>query len=184
MTFRSDDNQTAATRFTRLAYNPAKHQVSLAWEKANPDGWDAHSAKCHRMPSPEFRAALQDLAADLIGILELGAALLPEDIQVRAVSVTYGKDDQVGCVLTASRAVEASNAPWMIHTPHIPDVADLLYVEDTLLEKLDHLARQARRYLHGHGQQIDMLAPNDTDDDHDLPADLITDPAGAELVGA
>jgi hypothetical protein len=184
MSSHSEQQHTPAIRFTRISYNPTKEVVSLAYEKATAQGWDTHSAKCHRKPAREFHDALQKLAIDCLGIIELTDALLPNEIEVRAVTLTYGKEDAVGCVLTAAREVDASNSPWMIHTPHLPNIESMLFGELYLTTKLETLQQEARRYLGGHGEQLDILASADTDEDDELPADLETDPAGAELVGA
>ena len=147
-------------RFTKIKFDGSK--VRLEYERTRPDGEpDEFLLSSLDRPAPEFLAALQAFAVDVVTICEL----IPSDTErltVRGITLTHTNDIQ-GAVVTALKKLKTSNAPMVVNTPHLPsegysDNPDEPTMPTGMWERIAVLEVEAKRYLDGDRAQPSLFA--------------------------
>jgi hypothetical protein len=151
-------------------------KIHIEYEKMNKNGeWDAYSMTSAQEPAPSFDHALDNLIPHIEEMCEL-----PEkDHQVhpytvRGVSLSYGGENEtLGVTITATRALDHSNSPLVLNSPHkisepYAEGSDETQVmSDDCLIDLQILFNEARDYLDGKRAQADLFV----NDESELVAD-------------
>lgn len=149
-------------RFTKIKYDGSKMRIEYEVERkdAEPDEYTLFSSD---KPAPEFDRALQALTGDVLTICEMpdGDASV---ITVRGVSLTH-TSDVLGVCVTALKSLKTSNAPLVLNTPHLPEVA---YSGDSndanptmpvgMSNRLRVLMDEAERYVNGDRAQARLFS--------------------------
>ena len=160
---------------TRLKYDGRKVSIDYQQQARTGADPDEISLVCADPPRLELVAALQALAADVVAIGELR----PSDrdlLTVRGVTCTW-KDDVLGAVITALKALETANAPLVLNTPHLPEKPYSGNPGDPnpvlppgAATRVRTLLTEAERYLAGDRAQGRLFTPPDAG----VPADDTT----------
>jgi hypothetical protein len=148
---------TGDIRFTKVKSDGSK--VTLHYERERSDGTrDEYAMVSADRPAPEFDAALNALAEDVIVVCELPASD-KEKLTVRGVSLSHTNDIR-GAVITAMKALTTANSPLVLNTPHLPESAysgsktdPNPTMADGMVHRLDDLEREATRYVDGERAQ-------------------------------
>lgn len=148
--------------FTKIKSDGSK--VMIAYEVERKDGGDADEYSMHSAdkPRPEFDAALQALATDVVYICEL----IPSDVErlrVRGVTLTHS-NGILGACITALKTLKSSNAPLVINTPHLPvepysdgdDNAPTM--PSGMADRIAAVEAEAQRYLDNDRAQVSLFA--------------------------
>lgn len=163
-------------RLKKVSYDGKR--VLVRWEVPKLKGTDEHELHCCDEPANGLRLALELLRPHVLLICELPEAYGEVGLEVRGASFSYGGEDEVmGATITALKHVGTANAPLVLNTPHL---ASAPYSEEgdasgpllsrNAIEALDHLSREAFRYVEGYRAQGDLFAGQES------PADR--EPAG------
>lgn len=149
-------------RFRKIKHSPKDGLTEVHFETPVMGGYDDTVHTVHQAPHPDFLKALQALAPIVIEIAELKGVAKPADVEVRGVSLSYSKNDSVGCIFTAMRQLKRSG-PMLINTPtkilHEGDEAagpDQL-VPENAVGIIDALFRETRLFLTGKRSQLEMF---------------------------
>src|SRR5690606_38635532 len=114
-------------------------------------------------PAPTFREALQNLAKDVVEILELPAGYV-DDMTITGVSLKH-EEYGLGCCIQAIKCLNNNDAPFCINTPYKPPVRestidDKKSIKEELVSKLDTLQFEANKYLNGERAQGELFDLN------------------------
>jgi len=148
-------------RIRKIKLNKGK--IRIDYEVRNAQGeYDQFSLSCSEEPLPSFHQALQKLRRYVVEICELPDE--DEDrIEIKGVSISFaGPDDTMGCVISAQKELENSNAPLNLNTPHkiegfyggAGDPRRLMPGE--MLDDLKVLFDECRRYIAGQRKQMTL----------------------------
>lgn len=132
-------------------------KIHVEYEVENQNGGkDEVSFTCSDEPKPEFRAALQNLAQDIIEMCELPDEYITR-VVITGVSFSYGGDaETMGATLIAQMHLKKSNVRLNLNSPHKieefysetgGDEAQLLGEE--CVSRLKELIDQAGDYVRG-----------------------------------
>ncbi len=137
----------------------SKGKIHMEYEVSNGNDVDEFSFTCGDEPKPEFRAALQDLAQDVIEMCELPDHYLSR-INVTGVSFSYGGESAVmGATIISQMSLSKSYVALNLNTPHKAsepyadgedgnkDPKQLL--SEDCVERLEDLIREAQDYVNG-----------------------------------
>lgn len=105
-------------RFSKIKYNGKF--VTLAWEDTNPARDLATSLTSAQTPHPDFTAALDAFAGEVLDLLELPLEY-GDTLKVTGLSISTQDDGRRGLVVTALKGVKCSPAPLVLNTPHLPE---------------------------------------------------------------
>lgn len=157
------------TRFLKIKHNPKEKKTILAYQVANRGDWDDHIVSTKDEPHPDFLEALKGLARGVLRLCELEQAIDPDELTVRGVSISYGKDETKGVVVTALRELRTSPAPLVLNTPHkLLEERDENTPEDQIapravVEAVNRLEREAKAFLGGKRSQGDLFEGAEND---------------------
>lgn len=149
-------------RFTKIQHG--EKETHLEWEELVGEHNDVIQSTLKSGDTAEaaFGDAMDALVGPVLTLLQL-----PEeyagDLHVSSVSIQHGSeirepDTSRGLVVTARKKIEATNAPFMIHTPHLKEAQG--QENDTVAEIFGLLAaieKEAGRFIDGARAQIDMF---------------------------
>lgn len=149
-------------RFTKIAHG--EKETGLEWEEmvGEHDDIIRSSLKSEDTAEEAFANAMDALVPPVLKLLQLPARYA-EDMHVTSISVQHGSeirepDSKRGLVVTARKKIEATNAPFMIHTPHLKEgQADGNDVVAEIFGLLEAIEDQAKRFIDGARAQIDMF---------------------------
>ena len=166
MSAAADEKPVDNRRVSKIKWNGSK--VTIHYERAREAGEpDEFSVACSERPLPSFVMALQALAVDVLTICELPANQ-ELNLTVKGVSLSNALG-VLGAVITATKALETSNAPLILNTPHLPVEAYSGDANDTnptlshvTVERINALCVEALRYVDGEREQPRLVeAPAD-----------------------
>lgn len=166
-------------RFRKIKHSPKDGLTEVSFETPVMGGYDDHTVTTGQAPHPDFLKALQALAPAVIEIAELKGVAKPVDVEVRAVSVSYNKNETIGCIITAMRKLKRSS-PMLINTPNKlleageDTTADQL-IPDYAVGIVDALFRETRLFLTGKRAQLEMFGEGQSS------APAATEPPVSEL---
>lgn len=149
-------------RFRKIKHHPKDGKTEIVFEVPVTGDHDVHSVETSAAPAPDFTKALQGLAPAIIDLAELKGVAKPEDIEVRAVNVSYNKNDSVGIIFTGMRTLKRSG-PMLVNTPLKLLEAGEGAGEDSLIsdaaaDAVDELFRETRLFLRGKRAQLDAFS--------------------------
>lgn len=135
-------------------------EVVLRWTVERRGGLEEEKSELTSKdpPLPSFHAALQALAGWVGTCLEIGE----DGLTIRSVSINH-EEDRRGFVVTALTALPATfNAPLVLNSPHLREGVESEeigpgFADDTLIELVNALEKEASRYLGGERQQRDLF---------------------------
>ena len=152
-----------AKRFKKIKIS-RDSKVSLTYEQKCQGSWDEYVVNCSERPNSSFRGALAALIPYVVEMCELPQSYEPR-VTVGSVSFSYGGEKEVmGATISASMALDNSNCPLNLNTPHKAsesytdsegDPKALLSEECVVV--LDELSYQAQRYLDGDREQLGLF---------------------------
>jgi len=149
-------------RLLKFKYKPKDDLIFVKYEqdKQN-DIIDTITLETSEKPRKELSDALQAMAEHLVDIVEAPPGW-EEKITVSSISVTWNSGIQ-GLVITGLRALQLSNSPMVINTPHFTRES---YNEDSESDKnifsydcalaLDRLCSLVFRYVDGERKQLTL----------------------------
>lgn len=149
-------------RLLKFKYKPKEDLVFIKYEQTRDnDVTDTITLETSDKPRKELSGVLQDMAEHLVDIVE-APPTWEEKITVSSVTVTWNNDVQ-GLVITGLRALQLSNSPMIINTPHFTSKS---YNEDSGSDKnifsydcglaLDKLSLMVFRYVDGERKQLTL----------------------------
>jgi hypothetical protein len=147
-------------RVTKVKFDGGK--VRIEYQRTRDNGEpDEYALMCADKPAPEFGAALQALAVDVVAVCELAESDLAR-ITVRGVTITHTNEIMGACV-TALKALKTANALLVLNTPHLP--SDFYSGEDNgtplmsdeFVRRVEELVMQADRYIAGDRAQGNLF---------------------------
>lgn len=150
--------------FTKIKYDGSKVRIEYEVERKDGSDADEYSVFSADKPLPEFDAALQAFAVDVVSICELNPSDV-DKLKVRGVTLTR-TNDILGVVVTALKELKSSNAPMVINTPHLPETPysdgdDFAPVMPSgMCQRVWNLEAEAQRYLDGERAQASLFAEN------------------------
>lgn len=147
-------------RFRKIKHSPKDGLTEISYEVPVMGGHDDHTVTTGQAPHPDFLKALQGLAPTVIEVAELKGVAKPTDVEVRGVSISYNKNESVGCIITAMRQLKRSG-PMLINTPTKLLEAGEGASADSLLPEsavgiIDALFGETRLFLTGKRAQLEM----------------------------
>lgn len=127
--------------------------------------------KLYRNPHKDFTDAFVALEVHLREILELPSNVWKDKIRITGVSFSCNEDSGVeGAVMTAQAALDNADAPLCFNTPHLPfeqysegGVAKLM--PEDAVDALNALRAEAKDYLEGKSEQLDLFGESDDSDE-------------------
>lgn len=159
-------------RFTKIMHG--EKETHLEWEELVGEHDDViHSTlKSADTAEDSFGQAMDALIRPVLQLLQLPADYA-DGLHVSSVSIQHKSelrepDTSRGLVVTARKTLEATNAPLMLHTPHLKESqAEENDIVAEIFGLIEAVETQARRFIDGARVQLDLF-----------------DKAGAETVGA
>jgi hypothetical protein len=155
-------------RIVKFKHKPKENYVFIKYETDNEAYIDTVSIESHDEPHPDLPAALQAFALHVGDMAEF-----PEDycdgIQVLGVTWTWSNGVR-GCVVTARKELEQSNAPLIINTPNFTDEpynedddSGMNLLNSNEIAALDRLEKEVFAFVDGKRAQGDLFADADPD---------------------
>ena len=149
-------------RFKKIKYDGKKVNLDYVIESNE----DKHWLESIEQPSPEFVAALNKLAGDVIEICEL-PEMYKTGLKIRGVSLSWtvtGDGEYImGAVITALKTLSSSNSPLTINTPHLPaedysgNNPNAKVLSIGCIKNINNLIECAECYLQGERSQENMF---------------------------
>jgi len=149
-------------RFTKITATAAKG-VELEWTtpaEKHPKTEVEHSLSSGEAPHPDFITALQGFVPEILKLLELPKGY-GDELVVTSLSINY-KADRLGMVVTAKKKLAGSNAPLVLHTPHLQEANDEEtggYLSDEMVRLLRVAGKHAKAYVEGARAQVELFEP-------------------------
>lgn len=145
----------------KISYNPKDGRVLLRWFRYGKGVPDRHELESSDEPHPDFTDALRALApvvAEACEVIGDGGEFLPEELEIRGLTLKDTADASgemvPGVTITALRALDWSNGPLILNTPHA--AIDALPSADA--ERLIEAAvSEASAYINGKRLQSDLF---------------------------
>ena len=132
-------------------------EITIVWEDrplAKSDTTVSHQLTSKDAPSPEFRDAMDGVVVPVLRLLEL-----PEDygegMRFRSLSISSKVDDRRGFVVSCTKPIAATNAPFNISTPHVAEASEdeetgeARGVPEDLMEAIAEILSYAERFSKG-----------------------------------
>ena len=132
-------------------------EITIAWENRpfeKSDTTVSHELTSKDAPSPEFRDAMYGVVVPVLRLLDL-----PEDygegMGFRSLSISSKADDRRGFVVSCTKPIAATNAPFNISTPYVAEVSEeeetgeMRGVPDDLMEAIAEILKYAERFAKG-----------------------------------
>lgn len=153
--------------FTKIKYNPDKAGVELEWQNTAKSDTTESRLTSPDKPLPAFVDAMQAFRMYVMHICRFGDGF-DVDLTVVGVSISHSESQGRGLVVTALKKLAATQAPLVINTPHLPEVAEHgPTLPAFALELLDEMERQANRYRDRERMQRDAFAGDAADAEAD-----------------
>ena len=137
-------------------------RVQITYDKIQDKGTNKYTLDSFEKPTPEFTNALKELHKHVQEICEFEFSFeLLDAINVTGVSFSYSKDDDIGAVITAQRALKNSKSPLNLNTPHkmaeaISDQDDSYCLTPACCDDLHRLIEEARKFIAGERSQLEL----------------------------
>jgi hypothetical protein len=149
-------------KLLKFKYKPKEDLVFIKYEQTREnDVTDTITLETSDHPRTELSDALQAMAEHLVDIIEAPAGWVGK-LTISSVTVTWNSGIQ-GLVITGLRALQLSNSPMIINTPHFTRDS---YNEDSESDKnifsfncgssLDVLCDQVFKYVDGQRKQLTL----------------------------
>lgn len=154
--------------FRKIRYNKGQVTLTRIDDRSVTDSIE-QTLTSSESPRPEFGKALHALTDWVLEICDLPAAFR-HGLSITGCTMTLGVAG--GIVVTAQKKVSGSNAPMMIHTPHVPEepmTKDGPALPDSVREVVTRLEREAQRFWDGDRAQAGLF--QDAQPYRDGPAD-------------
>ena len=146
-------------RLCKLKYNAKEDEMLVKYEVHERDHVDTFTLESTEGPRSELVTALKTMAGHLCGICEFPGDWASK-ITVRSVTVTWSNEIR-GLVITGLRALDGSNSPLVVNSPHFTEVP---YNDDSESQKniyslecgiaLDILTELAFKFVDGERRQL------------------------------
>lgn len=154
------------TRFTKIK-RTSEGKIYIEYQVMNKQGyWDDFSMKSFDEPTPSFDRAFDAMIPHVIEMCEM-----PENdhtdhpYTIKGFSMSYsGDNDTLGVTMTTTRALEESNTPLVLNTPHkikepyVEGGDDTQVMGGECLQALQAVFAEAQDYLDGKRKQGDLFA--------------------------
>lgn len=171
-------------RIVKFKHKPKDSYIFIKYEYDNNAYVDTVTIESHDEPHADLPRALQAFADHVATLVEFPMEYR-EGIEVIGVTWTWSNDIR-GCVITARKDLEGSNAPLIINTPNFTeepynedDETGMNLLASQQIEALDRLEKEVFAFVDGKRAQGDLFY-----DDGD-PEDLeVTDPLMEMASGA
>ena len=132
-------------------------EITIVWEDrplAKSDTTVSHKLTSKDAPSPRFRDAMDGVVVPVLRLLEL-----PEDygegMGFRNLSISSKADDRNGFVVSCTKPIAATNAPFNISTPYVAEASEdeetreARGVPEDLMEAIAEILKYAQRFAKG-----------------------------------
>lgn len=142
--------------YTKIKHNKGTTTLTRVEDRSQQESIE-QTLTSHDDPRPAFVEALQALTAYVVRVCELPRGYA-EDMRITGVSLSPG--EYGGCVVTALKSVSGANAPVVINTPHVPEVATSdngPCLPPWACEMLATLEAEADRFWKGERAQVEMF---------------------------
>lgn len=123
--------------------------------------------KSRAAPHPDLIDAFKNLEPHMREILELPSSVWRDAVTITGVSFSHSEDTGVeGAVITFQAELpETSTSPFCSNTPHLPfdqysEGGNAMVMPPEAVDDLEHLRREAKRFLEGKRLQGDLFAPD------------------------
>lgn len=142
--------------FSKIKHSKGATTLTRVEDRSNTDSIE-QTLTSYETPRPEFITAMQALTSWVIRICDLPIDYA-DGMTITGVSVSLG--EYGGCVVTALKKVVGANAPVVINTPHVPELAtsesgpELPPEAVRLLNELDD---EALKFWNGERAQKDLF---------------------------
>lgn len=149
------------SRFTKIKSNG--NGVTLLLEEVMDENNSRDVAfKSADTPHKDFTDAFDAVAKLARKILALPETYARNSFHVGGVSISYGKDDAKGVVISGWINLDTANSPFFFNTPHVPyeapsEGSSVPVVPKDGLVALNWLEHEAAEYLGGKRAQLDMF---------------------------
>ncbi len=153
------------SRFTKIKSNGAGVVLHLEEVMDENNSRDV-VFKSADAPHTDFTDAMRAVARLAREILALPETYARNSFHVGGVSISYGKDDVKGVVISGWINLDTANTPFFFNTPHMPYVAasegsTVPVVSKAGILALNWLEHEAALYLGGKRAQLDMFDERD-----------------------
>jgi len=151
-------------QFTRVKYKGGKVHLEWIIEREGGGEPDEYLLKCGDTPTPEFKAAWEALASAIVREAELPVEMAATITPI-GLSVSYYADDRWGACMSGLRALNHSNAPLVINTPHKPaeptegNPDDACVLWESSIRAISDVLSRAKEYVEGERAQQPLFEP-------------------------
>lgn len=150
--------------FSRISVT--KKGVELDFDRQDDDATEEVKWSSHHNPLPEFRDAMQGFVAYIVALIPFLDAV-KDSLTVTTLNLSTDKNDHVGLIVTATTPVEkAYKKPLVLNTPLVREGGenasdDAFVLSDEVLDLIDLVESEARRYKNGEHEQGELFTKED-----------------------